>query len=170
MALPTGLLAQPTISKTFGAASIAMGATTTLSFTVTNAGGATLTGVSFTDNFPAGLIVGTPAGITGFCTNGSSAVVNANAGAGVTSLLSGTLVANSLCTFTINVTATTGGVKDNVTTPVASSAGAGGTASASLNVAFATPVPVMSWPGLAGFTLLLAGVGCFFARRTPQTL
>src|SRR4030088_2451254 len=70
----------PTISKTFGAASIPLNGTTQLSFTLSNTNAGTmLTGVGFTDSLPAGLIVSTPNGLTGNCGGGT---VKANPGAG----------------------------------------------------------------------------------------
>src|SRR4029077_21228561 len=53
----------PTISKAFGAATLNVNATTTLSFTLSNPNaGASLTGVGFTDTLPAGLVIATPNG------------------------------------------------------------------------------------------------------------
>ena len=64
----------PTIAKAFGAAAIAVGGTTSLSFTITNPSTSTsLTGVGFTDALPAGLVVATPNGLTGSCGGGTIA-------------------------------------------------------------------------------------------------
>src|SRR5262249_448838 len=63
-----GVVAPPTIAKAFGAASIPVGSVTSLSFTITNPNAAaTLTGIGFTDNLPAGLVIATPNGVTGRC-------------------------------------------------------------------------------------------------------
>ena len=52
------MVAPPTIAKEFGAASIAVNGTTTLTFTLINPNvGTALSGVAFTDSFPAGLEV-----------------------------------------------------------------------------------------------------------------
>ncbi|HEY1938475.1 MAG TPA: hypothetical protein VGJ33_11125 [Candidatus Angelobacter sp.] len=121
------------ITKTFGAASIPLNGSTSLSFTITNPNTTTaLTGVGFTDTLPAGLVVSTPNGFTGSCGSGT---ITATAGSGVISLSGGTIAANSSCTFSVNVTGTTAGIKNNTTGNVTSNeGGTGGTASASISV------------------------------------
>ena len=120
----------PTISKSFGASSVPVGGTTSLSFTIANPNGAaSLTGVGFTDNLPAGLVVSTPNGLSGPCGGGT---ITATAGSGGISLSGATLGANSTCTFQVNVTGTTAGVKNNTTSAVTSIEGGNG------NVATAT--------------------------------
>ena len=128
----TTVLLPPTISKAFGALTIPMGGTTSLTFTLINPNpGTQLTGVSFTDPLPAGLIIATPNGLTGSCTVG----VTATPGTGSLSLLNATRPAGSSCTFTINVTGATAGVKNNTTGAITSTeSGPGGTAAASITV------------------------------------
>jgi hypothetical protein len=68
----------PTIVKSFGAASIPLNGSTSLSFTINNPNvSTTLTGVGFTGTLPAGLVVSTPNGLTGSCGGGT---VTATAG------------------------------------------------------------------------------------------
>jgi hypothetical protein len=127
-------IAPPTIAKAFGAASIANGATTSLTFTLANPNTATtLTGVGFTDTLPAGLVVSTPNGLAGTCGGGT---ITAVAGSGTITLAAASLAASASCNFSVNVTGATSGVKNNTTTAVTSvEGGNGGTASASVTVA-----------------------------------
>lgn len=124
----------PTIGKAFGAASVALNGSTTLTFTLSNPNtGLSLSGIDFTDNLPAGQVVGTPNGLTGSCGGGT---ITAAAGANSVSLSGTTLAASAACTFALNVTGTTSGTQNNTTSAVTSTeAGNGGTASASLIVA-----------------------------------
>jgi uncharacterized repeat protein (TIGR01451 family) len=131
--------APPSITKIFGATSINIGQFTTLSFTITNpnASPTSLTGVSFTDTFPSGLIVATPNGLTGSC--GGGAITATAAGTSVV-LTGATLAASANCTFSVNVTATSAGAKNNVTSPVTSNeGGTGNTANASIGVNAPSP-------------------------------
>ncbi len=124
--------APPTIAKSFGAASIPLNGTTSLSFTLTNPNAAeTLTGVGVSDTLPAGLVVSTPNGLTGSCSGGT---ITATAGSGSVSLSGATLASTASCTFSVNVTANTVGAKNNVTDAVTSDEGSGLPASASLAV------------------------------------
>jgi len=60
------VVSPPVIIKAFGAASIFVGGSTSLTFTIqNNNAAANLTGIGFTDNLPAGLVVSTPNGLTG---------------------------------------------------------------------------------------------------------
>ncbi|MFC7550241.1 ice-binding family protein [Plantactinospora sp. GCM10030261] len=126
-------IAPPTISKAFGDATIPLDGTTSLSFTLTNPNvGTALTGVTFSDALPAGLVVATPNGLTGSCGGGTIA---ATAGGGSISLTGATLPAGGSCTFSVNVTGTTSGTKVNTSGPVDSNeSGPGAAASASVTV------------------------------------
>ena len=70
----------PAISASFGAATIPLAGSTSLSYTITNPAwsGATANGLAFTNNLPSGLVVATPNGLTGSCGGGT---ITANAGA-----------------------------------------------------------------------------------------
>jgi arabinogalactan endo-1,4-beta-galactosidase len=123
----------PAISKVFGAASVALDGTTSLTFNLSNPNTASsLSGIGFTDTLPSGQVVGTPNGLTGSCGGGA---ITAAAGSNSVSLSGATLAASASCSFAVNVTGTTSGTQNNTTGAVTSSeAGSGGTASASLIV------------------------------------
>jgi Bacterial Ig-like domain (group 3)/Putative Ig domain len=127
------VVAPPTIAKSFGAASMAVNESTSLSFTINNPNKSTaLTGVGFTDALPGGLVVSTPNGLTGSCGGGT---IVASAGSGAVSLTGATLAGGASCTFSVNVTATAAGTQNNTTGAVTSiEGGTGGTASASVTV------------------------------------
>src|SRR4249919_1814688 len=95
----------PSITKTFGAASIPVNGTTSLTLTITNPNAtASNTGVAFTDTFPAGLVVSTPNGLSSTCGGG---VATATSGTGSVSLSGATIAANASCVVSVNVTGTT---------------------------------------------------------------
>jgi hypothetical protein len=135
--LTVPLPAFPTLTKAFGAASISVGQTTSLSFTITNPNATftTLTNVSFFDVLPGGLMVATPDALV----NGCGGRVNT----GGLTVDSVTLAPGASCTLSINVIATSAGTKNNVTSGTSSTqSGSGGpTATASLTV-LATPLLV----------------------------
>src|SRR5262249_44816489 len=122
------VVAPPTISKAFGAASIPLNGSTSLSFTIQNNNTTVgLTGVAFNDTLPAGLIISTPNGLSGSCGAGT---ITATQGTNVNSLSGGTIPASSSCTFSVNVTGTAAGLQNNTTGNVTSTeGGTGGTAS-----------------------------------------
>ena len=99
---------------------------TTLTLTLTNPNASiTLTGVNFSDNFPAGLQVANPAGIGSTCTG----TWNATPGDTTLNFGGGTLTGGQTCTLTVNVTGTTAGVKNNATNAPQSNEGGTGVAS-----------------------------------------
>lgn len=121
----------PTIVKSFSAATVGLNSSVTLTFTITNPNGATdLTGVSFNDNLPAGLIIANPDSLTGTCDPGviTPAVTSIN-------LVGGTILAGSSCTFSVDVLAVSVGTQVNTTDPVTSNeGGTGNTATATVTV------------------------------------
>jgi hypothetical protein len=123
----------PTIAKAFGAATIPLNGSTSLSFTINNPNTTvSLSGVAFSDTLPAGLVVSTPNGLTGTCGGGS---ITATAGTNTISLSGGTLTASGSCTFAVNVTGTAAGAQNNTTGAVTSTeGGTGNTAAASVTV------------------------------------
>ena len=124
----------PTIAKSYGAASVALNGTSSLTFSLSNPNTSlALSGIGFTDTVPSGQTVASPNGLTGSCGGGT---ITATAGSGTVSLSGASLAANASCTFTVNVTSTASGTLKNTTAAVTSNeAGNGATASASLIVA-----------------------------------
>jgi hypothetical protein len=133
------VVAPPSIAKVFAPASTPIGGTTILTLTITNPASnqAALTGLGFTDTFPAGLVVATPLVMNNTCggtlTNDSNNPLSA--GAPGIKLSGGTVNASpgNACTVSVNVTPTTAGPFNNVTSSVASTnGGTGNMASATL--------------------------------------
>lgn len=111
-------LVQPTITKAFGAATIPFNGSTSLTFTITNPNPTdALSGVAFTDNLPAGLVVASVPNVANTC----GGTVTATGGSGLVSLAGATLAANGNCTISLSVTGTTPGVKNNTTLPISAS-------------------------------------------------
>ncbi|MBI1761244.1 MAG: DUF11 domain-containing protein, partial [Acidobacteria bacterium] len=159
------IILAPTISKAFGVASLPLGGSTSLSFTLTNPAANTvaLTGVGFTDTLPTGLVVATPNGVTGSCGGGT---ITATAGTGSISLAGATLGVNSSCTFGVNVNGTTAGIKNNTTGNVTSTnGGQGNTATATTTVV----APSTIAKAFASSNILLNGTtGLSFTLTNPN--
>ncbi len=129
------VIGPPSLAKAFGAASIQLNATTTLTFTITNPNATVaLTGVGFGDTLPAGLTIPNPNGLTGSCGAGTITTGTVS-GFSVVNLSGGTIAAGGSCTFSVNVVGTTGGHKVNTTGTITSSnAGSGNQATATIDV------------------------------------
>ncbi len=105
---------QVTIAKAFTPRAVTPGATSTLTFRLTNPTGQAFTGVNFADDFPAGMEVANPAGVS-YAGCGAGAFSPApSAGDASVSFANGTIGANGVCTITVAVTAPEG-VHDNTT-------------------------------------------------------
>ncbi len=126
-ATPTGsasdtlvVLAPPSLEKDFAPDLVLLGVTpndaSTLTFSVTNPNpGNAISGVSFSDTFPAGLVVATPPNAS---TSGCGAPTWApGAGAGSVSFSGGAIAAGGTCLVSVDVTGPEG-VFDNVSDPV----------------------------------------------------
>lgn len=113
------VLDPPSITKSFSPTPVAVGGTSTLTFTITNPNaetGATLNGISFTDVFPNGLVINSPLTTTNTC-GGTLQDSNGNtldaADTGI-KLNAGQLAPGASCTVSIVVQATTAGPHNNV--------------------------------------------------------
>lgn len=146
----------PTTTKAFAPAVIARNGLTTLSIVITNpaSNAASLDGVSFTDNFPANLVVASPSGLGNTCGGTATAIV----GLGTLSLTGGSIPSNSSCTIGVNVTSSIPGTYTNDTGPVSSTnGGTGESATATLAVAVPPTISKLFLPDTVetnGTTLL----------------
>jgi hypothetical protein len=133
-----GVPQPPTLTKAFSPNPIAVNATSTLTFTLTNENNVALTNTAFTDDLPAGLEVANPPGESNTC----GATFAPTAGATTLTVTGGTIPArvgttNGSCTVTVSIKATTAGPHNNVsgyisTTETGTNTGPTGSASASL--------------------------------------
>jgi len=149
--LTVNALAAPSISKSFSPNPINVNGVSTLTITITNSNaGTALTGVAFTDTFPAGMEV---AATPNANTTGCGAPTFAPA-AGNTSLSfsGGTIAAAGTCVVTVDVTATTGGSKVNTTGNVTSTnGGTGNTGTDTLQVNVPVDLQVTKTDGVTSF-------------------
>ncbi len=119
-----------TITKTFVPNPIAVGAVSTLTFTLTNPNVAPLTGATFTDSLPSGVQVAAVPAASTTCTGGptwapAAAATNLTFG----SPTGGTIPASGSCTVSVNVTATTAGPHTNTSGFLATTEGGTNTTS-----------------------------------------
>lgn len=133
--------APPELQMAFGVQSIPPYGVTSLAFWIFNNNTTIgLTNIAFTNPLPSGLIVATPSGAdTGNC----GGTLTATAGSNVISLSGASipLAGTGYCTFGVNVTATSLGLKHNVTgSPTSAETRAGTAASANLTVAAALDI------------------------------
>jgi len=148
-------------AKSFVPNSITTGNTSVLTITLTNSNAVTLTGVVFTDTYPAGVVnTATPnANITGA---GCTGTLAASAGGNTLALTVGVVPAGITCTYSVNVTSSTPNVyTDNsgaVTTPLA------------LNTAGASAIlTVTAGAGPADMTVAKSHAGSFTQGQVGAT-
>jgi uncharacterized repeat protein (TIGR01451 family) len=135
---PADVLTPPTLAKAFSPATIGVGHTSTLTFTLANPNASDpLTGVSFDDALPTGMTVATPANASTTC--GGPPTWAPSPGDTLLDFAGGAIPANSSCTVSVDVTSSTVGVSANVSGFIyADESGANntssGSASASLEI------------------------------------
>ncbi len=126
------VLAVPIMLKSFNPTSIGASAPSTMTLTITNGNAIALTGIAFSDSYPAGLVDASIPNLTNSC---GGVTAGGIAGGSSVGLSGGTLAANGTCVVTVSVTSATGGTYTNVTGAVSSANGGVGTsASAALTV------------------------------------
>ncbi|MGH1542199.1 MAG: beta strand repeat-containing protein [Arenicella sp.] len=130
----------PIFSKVFTPDTIVFGGISTLTFTIDNsASSLAADNLDFTDNFPSGLIVATPANAATTCTGGT---LTAIPGTSMVNYTGGTVAASASCTVQIDVQGSTNGMHVNLSGDLTSSSGNSGTATDTLEVL--SPPPMFS--------------------------
>ena len=116
------------------------GGASTITFTLTNPNSVGLTGVSFTDTYPAGMTNTDPLAAGGTCLNVETTAV---AGGSSFHITAGDVPGAASCTITVNITATATGTNTTsvLTTNEASDSAAGGSATLTVNNAPTPPPP-----------------------------
>jgi hypothetical protein len=144
VAVPATTLAAPgsgpVLLSGFGASPIYVGGSSTVWFRINgnDSGG---TGFAFTDTLPAGLVVGSPAGVTNSC----GGAVTASAGSNGISLSSGVVLSSATCLIEVNVKATTPGVKPNTTSSFSWNGGTGANPETALLTVIALPTVAVAF-------------------------
>jgi len=136
------VVAPPSISLAFGTSLLGLDGITPLTVTITNPNPSfALTGVSFTDSLPAGLVISGQSAPTNSCGGTLTAV------AGTDSLgLSGGDLAPGTCTVSAAIVATATGTLTDTTTQVLSNEGAGGNAASTALSVIGAPTVTLSAP------------------------
>jgi len=134
----------PSLASSFTPATIPVGGTSALSFTITNPNASgSISGIAFTDTLPAGLVVDNPAGANGTC--GSAGTLTAVPGSNTITLTGGKLAGGASCTVSAGVTSSAPGVVQNSVGGVTSGSGNGSGDTQSLTVA-ANPTVTLTSP------------------------
>jgi uncharacterized repeat protein (TIGR01451 family) len=107
----------PSIAKAFAPATINVNGVSTLTFTLSNPNAAALSGVNFTDTYPAGVVNASPLVVGGSC---AGVVHTATAGGATFNVTDGTIPggAPGTCTLTVQVTSSVIGTYNNTTSGV----------------------------------------------------
>jgi uncharacterized repeat protein (TIGR01451 family) len=103
------VLGAPTVTKAFVPTTITSGGTSDLTITLANGNGSDITGVAFTDVYPAGVSNAAAAPTTNTC----GGTVTASLGGGQLQLANGTIPASGSCAITIPTTSAAPGLHSN---------------------------------------------------------
>ncbi len=144
----------PVFNKSFADASIEVGGTTTLTFTIDNTSVVTdANGMAFDDVLPAGIEIAVPDNLSNSC----GGVVNLTPGQ--LSFSGGSVTANNSCQISVDVEGTNAGIQNNITTNLTSSIGASNPA---------TDQIIIRDSGTPGFTMSFAA--SVVGQNTPVAL
>lgn len=136
----------PVAVKNFSPASIASNGISTLTITVQNNNNAAMTGVAFTDTYPAGLVNAAVPTITATPATCTFTTLTAVAGGNSFALTGGTIALNSVCVYKVQVTGANPGNYVNSTGAVTSTNyGIGAAASGTLTVTPSSPTVVKAF-------------------------
>ncbi|MCW8922941.1 MAG: hypothetical protein OQK69_04845 [Gammaproteobacteria bacterium] len=106
---------KPTISKAFSVSTIPVNGTATMSFIITNNTAGAITGITFSDTYPANLVNATPANVSNTC----GGTVTAADGGGSLSLAGGDIAtAGGSCSISVDVTSAVAGDYANTSSGV----------------------------------------------------
>ena len=162
----------PQIAQAFAADPIDSGDTTTITFTLTNPNADGLTGVAFTNTYPAGMTNAGPLATGGTCLNVVTTAVAGGAGFDVTA---GDVPGAGSCTITVDITATATGTSNTsvLSSSEAPDSNIGASATLTVNAVSPPPPPPPPPPpapapqssgggsfGLGGLLLLLGLATC----------
>ncbi len=125
----------PGFAKEFDQASIAVGGVSTLTFTIDNTANVAATDLAFTDVFPAGLVVASPANTSSTC----AGTVTAISGAGSIVVSGGDVPPAASCTVSVDTTTDVVGTFDNTSGPLTSSLGTTPAATATISATAVAP-------------------------------
>ncbi|WP_321334769.1 autotransporter outer membrane beta-barrel domain-containing protein [Breoghania sp.] len=129
-------IAQPTFSASFSPSTVAENGQSTLIFTITNGSGTPVTAMTFSNTLPAGLTLAADPQESTTCTNATINVTGPDSFTfeGDGSGGGASVAASSSCTVSVAVQAGTPGSYNNTSGNLTTSAGASGTAAATLTV------------------------------------
>ncbi len=132
------VMGPPVITKSFAPTAVEVGQSSLMTITVSNPvnNPGPLTGVAFTDTYPAGLLNTSSPASTMTCTPGSTAgtLTGGTAGGNSIGMTGATIPPNGSCVITVRVSSATAGSYENSATVTATNGGTGNTATATLFV------------------------------------
>ncbi len=108
-AVSVTMIAAASVTKAFAPASVVQGGTSTLTVTLSNQSGASLTNAAITDPLPAGVIVAATPATSTTCTGGTVTAIPG----GSSVALSGATIPTAGCNFKVNVVGNTVGTRIN---------------------------------------------------------
>ena len=134
-------LAGPAVAKAFAPASIGAGSSSTLTITLSNPNASAITGISLTDNLPAGMVLAASPNASTTCTGGT---VAATAGNSALSLSGATVPASGSCSVSASVTVASAGSYTNTIPAAAVSSNNAGLSSAGSQTLVVTAPPALA--------------------------